>query len=66
VGVGGPRVNDREAHPRPTEEPWTSGAAAVVYMYMTYLLMGSVFYTLVNIAYGSMAPALTQIRSSAA
>jgi len=31
------------------------------YMYVTYFLMGSVFYTLVNIAYGSMAPALTQV-----
>src|SRR5699024_8864636 len=29
--------------------PDTSGTAAVVYMYATYLLMGSVFYTLVNI-----------------
>ncbi|MFH5822773.1 glycoside-pentoside-hexuronide (GPH):cation symporter [Georgenia sp. AZ-5] len=40
--------------------PDISGTAAVVYMYVTYLLMGSVFYTLVNIAYGSMAPAITQ------
>ncbi|RPF28929.1 glycoside-pentoside-hexuronide (GPH):cation symporter [Georgenia muralis] len=40
--------------------PDISGAAAVAYMYITYLLMGSVFYTLVNIAYGSMAPAITQ------
>ncbi|MCK6211198.1 glycoside-pentoside-hexuronide (GPH):cation symporter [Georgenia sp. EYE_87] len=40
--------------------PEISGGAAVAYMYATYLLMGSVFYTLVNIAYGSMAPALTQ------
>ena len=40
--------------------PDIDGAAAVVYMYVTYLLMGSIFYTLVNIAYGSMAPALTQ------
>ncbi|GAA4285719.1 glycoside-pentoside-hexuronide (GPH):cation symporter [Georgenia daeguensis] len=40
--------------------PDLSGGAAVAYMYVSYLLMGSVFYTLVNIAYGSMAPALTQ------
>lgn len=40
--------------------PDISGTAAIVYMYVTYLAMGSVFYTLVNIAYGSMAPALTQ------
>ncbi len=32
-----------------------------VYMYVTYFLMGSVFYTIVNIAYGSMAPSLTQV-----
>lgn len=31
-----------------------------VYMYVTYFLMGSVFYTIVNIAYGAMAPALSQ------
>jgi glucuronide carrier protein len=41
--------------------PEISGSAAVVYMYVTYLAMGSIFYTLVNIAYGSMAPALTQV-----
>jgi glucuronide carrier protein len=41
--------------------PDLSGGAAVVYMYVTYLLMGSVFYTLVNIPYGSMAPAMTQV-----
>ncbi|WP_225754392.1 glycoside-pentoside-hexuronide (GPH):cation symporter [Actinotalea sp. Marseille-Q4924] len=41
--------------------PEISGTAAVVYMYVTYLAMGSIFYTLVNIAYGSMAPALTQV-----
>ncbi|MFP5334688.1 MAG: glycoside-pentoside-hexuronide (GPH):cation symporter [Actinomycetes bacterium] len=41
--------------------PDISGTAAVVYMYVTYLLMGSVFYTLVNIPYGSMAPAMTQV-----
>lgn len=40
--------------------PDISGTAAIVYMYVTYLAMGSIFYTLVNIAYGSMAPALTQ------
>lgn len=31
------------------------------YMWITYFLMGSVFYTAVNIAYGSMAPSLTQV-----
>lgn len=31
------------------------------YMYIFYILMGSVFYTAVNIAYGSMAPSLTQV-----
>jgi glucuronide carrier protein len=41
--------------------PGISGSAAVAYMYVTYLLMGSVFYTLVNIAYGSMAPSMTQV-----
>jgi glucuronide carrier protein len=40
--------------------PEISGTASIVYMYVTYLAMGSIFYTLVNIAYGSMAPALTQ------
>jgi glucuronide carrier protein len=40
--------------------PDISGNAAVAYMYITYILMGSIFYTLVNIPYGSMAPALTQ------
>lgn len=40
--------------------PDISGGAAVAYMYVTYLAMGSIFYTLVNIAYGSMAPAITQ------
>ena len=43
--------------------PDISGSAAVVYMYITYLLMGSIFYTLVNIPYGSMAPAVTQVPS---
>lgn len=32
-----------------------------VYMYVTYFLMGSMFYTIVNIAYGAMAPSLTQV-----
>lgn len=32
-----------------------------VYMYVTYFLMGSAFYTIVNIAYGAMAPSLTQV-----
>ncbi|MDN5795862.1 MAG: glycoside-pentoside-hexuronide (GPH):cation symporter [Intrasporangium sp.] len=41
--------------------PDISGGAAVLYMYITYLLMGSLFYTLVNIPYGSMAPSLTQV-----
>ncbi|MBZ2195887.1 glycoside-pentoside-hexuronide (GPH):cation symporter [Occultella gossypii] len=41
--------------------PDIAGTAAIVYMYVTYLLMGSIFYTLVNIAYGSMAPSLTQV-----
>ena len=41
--------------------PDISGGAAIVYMYVTYLLMGSIFYTLVNIPYGSMAPAMTQV-----
>lgn len=41
--------------------PDIDGTAAIVYMYVTYLLMGSIFYTLVNIPYGSMAPALTQV-----
>jgi glucuronide carrier protein len=41
--------------------PDISGAAAVAYMYVTYILMGSIFYTLVNIPYGSMAPSITQV-----
>jgi glucuronide carrier protein len=41
--------------------PDISGGAAVAYMYVTYILMGSIFYTLVNIPYGSMAPAITQV-----
>ena len=40
--------------------PDISGGAAILYMYITYILMGSIFYTLVNIPYGSMAPAITQ------
>ncbi len=31
----------------------------VVYMYVTYLLWGSIFYTSINIPYGSMASAIT-------
>lgn len=41
--------------------PDISGGAAIAYMYGTYILMGCVFYTLVNIPYGSMAPAVTQV-----
>ncbi|HLS74008.1 MAG TPA: glycoside-pentoside-hexuronide (GPH):cation symporter [Actinomycetaceae bacterium] len=41
--------------------PDISGGAAVLYMYLTYILMGSIFYTLVNIPYGSMAPSITQV-----
>lgn len=41
--------------------PDITGGAAVFYMYATYILMGSIFYTLVNIPYGSMAPAVTQV-----
>ena len=41
--------------------PDISGATAVVYMSLTYILMGSIFYTLVNIPYGAMAPAITQV-----
>jgi glucuronide carrier protein len=40
--------------------PDISTTGAIIYMYVTYLLMGTIFYTLVNIPYGSMAPALTQ------
>jgi GPH family glycoside/pentoside/hexuronide:cation symporter len=32
----------------------------IAYMYVTYILWGSVFYTAVNIPYGSMAMAITQ------
>ncbi|HIV86437.1 MAG TPA: glycoside-pentoside-hexuronide (GPH):cation symporter [Candidatus Monoglobus merdigallinarum] len=31
----------------------------IIYMYITYLLWGSVFYTSINIPYGSMAAAIT-------
>lgn len=31
----------------------------IVYMYVTYLLWGSIFYTSINIPYGSMASAIT-------
>lgn len=31
----------------------------IVYMYVTYLLWGSIFYTAINIPYGSMASAIT-------
>lgn len=31
----------------------------IVYMYVTYILWGSIFYTAVNIPYGSMASAIT-------
>lgn len=40
--------------------PDASSTAYTIYMYVFYILMGSVFYTAVNIAYGSMAPSLTQ------
>ncbi|MGM0385917.1 MAG: MFS transporter, partial [Actinomycetota bacterium] len=36
--------------------PDASTTAYTIYMYVFYILMGSVFYTAVNIAYGSMAP----------
>ena len=41
--------------------PDASTTAYTIYMYAFYILMGSVFYTAVNIAYGSMAPSLTQV-----
>ena len=34
--------------------PWK-----IIYMYVTYLLWGSIFYTSINIPYGSMASAIT-------
>lgn len=36
-----------------------STTVKMVYMYVTYLLWGSVFYTSINIPYGSMASAIT-------
>lgn len=36
-----------------------SMTAKVIYMYVTYLLWGSIFYTSINIPYGSMASAIT-------
>ncbi len=41
--------------------PDQSSGFYTAYMYVTYFLMGSVFYTIVNISYGSMAPSLTQV-----
>lgn len=41
--------------------PDLSGGAAVVYMFASYIVMGSIFYTLVNIPYGAMAPTITQV-----
>lgn len=41
--------------------PDITGGAAVAYMFVTYIAMGSIFYTLVNIPYGAMAPAITQV-----
>lgn len=41
--------------------PGQSPEFYTVYMWVSYFLMGSVFYTAVNIAYGSMAPSLTQV-----
>ena len=41
---------------------WLKDAAMpikLVWMFVTYLLWGSVFYTMVNIPYGSMASAIT-------
>lgn len=35
-------------------------AAKVVYMFVTYILWGSVFYTSINIPYGSMASVISQ------
>ena len=35
-------------------------ALKMVYMYVTYLLWGSVFYTAINIPYGSMASAISE------
>ncbi|HHA4979265.1 TPA: MFS transporter, partial [Enterococcus faecium] len=33
----------------------------VIYMYVTYILWGSIFYTSINIPYGSMASAITSV-----
>lgn len=41
--------------------PDISGTQAVIYMYVSYIIMGSLFYTLVNIPFGSMAPSMTQV-----
>ncbi|HDL2361304.1 TPA: MFS transporter, partial [Enterococcus faecium] len=38
-----------------------SMSVKVVYMYVTYILWGSIFYTSINIPYGSMASAITSI-----
>ncbi len=35
-------------------------AGKLVYIYVTYLLWGSIFYTAINIPYGSMASAITE------
>lgn len=35
-------------------------AIKLVYMYVTYILWGSIFYTSINIPYGSMASAMTE------
>lgn len=40
--------------------PDISYTGTIIYMYATYIIMGSIFYTLVNIPYGSMAPSITQ------
>lgn len=41
--------------------PGITGGWTILYMYVTYLLMGSCLYSIVNIPYGSMAPAITQV-----
>lgn len=41
--------------------PDISGPGAVLYMFLSYIVMGSIFYTLVNIPYGAMAPSITQV-----
>ena len=40
--------------------PGMSATEALIYAYVTYALMGT-FYSLVNIPYGSIAPAMTQV-----